>query len=54
MGKYKHIIPEIDTFFPKNDCNKAINCIISKLRRLNFHFSGIGIEKRHNCKFICL
>ena len=30
MDKYKHIIPEIDTFFPKNDCNKAINCIIGK------------------------
>ena len=30
MDKYKHIIPEIDTFFHKNDCNKAINCIIGK------------------------
>ena len=27
MVKDKHIISEIGSFFPKNDCNRAINCL---------------------------
>ena len=33
MVKDKHIISEIASFFPKNDCNRAINCIISTISR---------------------
>ena len=54
MVKDKHIISEIDSFFSKNDCNRAINCIIGTISRLNLNFSGIGIEKRHNCKLTSL
>ena len=27
MVKDKHIISDIGSFFPKNDCNRAINCL---------------------------
>lgn len=54
MVKDKHIISEIGSFLPKNDCNRAINCIIGTISRLSLNFSGIGIEKRHNCKLTCL
>ena len=54
MAKDKHIISEIDSFFSKNDYNRAINCIIVTISRLNLNFSGIGIEKRHNCKLTSL
>ena len=54
MVKDSNIISEIDSFFSKNDCNRAINCIIGTISRLNLNFSGIGIEKRHNCKLTSL
>ena len=54
MVKDKHITSETDSFFSKNDCNRAINCIIGTISRLNLDFSGIGIEKRHNCKLTSL
>lgn len=54
MIKDKHIISELKTFFHENDCNKAINCIITTIRHLNLRSSCIGIEKRHNCKLSCL
>ena len=50
MVKDKHIISELKTFFHKNDCNKAINCIITTIRHLNLRSSCIGIEKRHSSK----
>ena len=50
MVKDKHITSETDSFFSKNDCNRAINCIIGTISRLKLDFSGVGIEKRHNCK----
>ena len=54
MVKDKHLASETDSFFSKNDCNRAINCIIGTISRLNLDFSGIGIEKRHNCKLTSL
>ena len=54
MVKDKHITSETDSFFSKNDCNRAINCIIGTISHLNLDFSGIGIEKRHNCKLTSL
>ena len=44
MVKDKHIISEIDSFFSKNDCNRAINCIIGTISRLNLNFSGIELR----------
>ena len=41
MIKDKHIISEIGSFSPKNDCNRFINCIIDTIARLNLNFSGI-------------
>ena len=49
MVKDKHIISELNGFFHKNDCNKAINSIMTTIRHLNLRSSCIGIEKRHNC-----
>ena len=54
MVKDKHIISELNGFFHKNDCNKAINNIMTTIRHLNLRSSCIGIEKRHNCKLSCL
>ena len=54
MVKDKHIISELNGFFHKNDCNKAINSIMTTIRHLNLRSSCIGIEKRHNCKLSCL
>jgi hypothetical protein len=54
MVKDKHIISEINGFFHKNDCNKAINSIMTTIRHLNLRSSCIGFEKRHNCKLTCL
>ena len=54
MVKDKHIISEINGFFHKNDCNKAINSIMTTIRHLNLRSSCIGIEKHHNCKLSCL
>lgn len=54
MGKDIHIISEIDGFFGKNDCNKAINCIMGAIRHLHLRSSHIGFEKRHNCKLTCV
>ena len=54
MVKDKHIISELNGFFHKNDCNKAINSIMTTIRHLHLRSSCIGIEKRHNCKLSCL
>lgn len=54
MAKDKHISSELHTFFHKNDCNRAINCIMTTIRHLNLRSSYIGIEKRHNSKLTCL
>ena len=54
MNKNTHIISELKTFFHKNDCNKAINCIMTTIRHFNLRSSCIGVEKRHNCKLSCL
>ena len=54
MVKDKHIISEINGFFHQNDCNKAINSIMTTIRHLNLRSSCIGFEKRHNCKLTCL
>ena len=54
MNKNTHIISELNTFFHKNDCNKAINCIMTTIRHFNLRSSCIGVEKRHNCKLSCL
>ena len=54
MVKDKHIISGINGFFHKNDCNKAINSIMTTIRHLNLRSSYIGIEKRPNCKLTCL
>ena len=54
MVKDKHIISGINVFFHKNDCNKAINSIMTTIRHLNLRSSYIGIEKRPNCKLTCL
>ena len=54
MVKDKHIISELNGFFHKNDCNKAINSIMTTIRHLHLRSSCIGIEKRHNCKLNCL
>ena len=54
MLKDKHIISGINVFFHKNDCNKAINSIMTTIRHLNLRSSYIGIEKRPNCKLTCL
>lgn len=35
MDKDKHIISELNAFFHENDCNKAINCIMTTIRHLN-------------------
>ena len=53
MVKDKHIISEINGFFHKSDCNKAINSIMTTIRHLNLRSSCIGFEKRHNCKLTC-
>lgn len=50
MVKDKHIISEIEGFFKKNDCNKAITCIMNTIRLMNLRPSHVGFEKRHNCK----
>ena len=50
MVKDKHIISELNAFFHKNDCNKAINCIMTTIRHPNLRSSCIGIEKGHNSK----
>ena len=54
MVKDKHIISELNGFFHKNDCNKAVNSIMTTIRHLHLRSSCIGIEKRHNCKLSCL
>lgn len=50
MDKDKHIISEPNAFFHENDCNKAINCIMTTIRHLNQRSSHLGIEKAHNSK----
>ena len=54
MVKDKHIISELNGFFHQNDCNKAVNSIMTTIRHLHLRSSCIGIEKRHNCKLSCL
>ncbi len=54
MVKDKHIIPDFNAFFHENDCNKAINYIMTTIRYLNLHSSQSGIEKGHNSKLTCL
>ena len=54
MVKDKNIISGINGSFHKNDCNKAINSIMTTIRHLNLRSSYIGIEKRPNCKLTCL
>lgn len=54
MDKDKHIISELNAFFHENDCNKAINCIMTTIRHLNQRSSHLGIEKGHNSKLACL
>ena len=52
MVKDKHIISEIGSFFPKNDCNRAINCLQriafadeSKYITLAMRYSTISSEQ---------
>ena len=52
MVKDKHIISEIGSFFPKNDCNRAINCLQriafadeSKYITLAMRYSTISAEQ---------
>ena len=52
MVKDKHIISDIGSFFPKNDCNRAINCLQriafadeSKYITLAMRYSTISSEQ---------
>ncbi len=54
MVKDKHIISEIEGFFRKNDCNKAINSVMNTIRHMNIRSSHLGFEKRHNYKLTCV
>ena len=45
MAKDKHIISEIKGFFHKNDCNKAINYIMTTICYLNLRYGMILLAK---------
>ena len=61
MNKNTHIISELNTFFHKNDCNKAINCIMTTIRHFNllfpffmvknsFQYHHSGLSKFFSCQ----
>jgi len=49
MAKDKHIISELNTFFHKNDSNKAIHCIMAIINQLSKNY----VQRRKLNKSTC-
>lgn len=51
MDKGTDIFSDLGSFFSKNGSDRALNCILGVMRRINIRPGQIGVEKRANCKF---
>lgn len=54
MRKNTTILSDLRTFFSKNDCSRALDCILRLMEHMYFRSSDIGVCKNPNCIFTTL